>query len=249
MQNNLKVSIITPSFNQGRFLEQTILSVLNQNYDNIEYMVVDGASTDASLEIIQKYADKLTWWVSERDSGQPEAVNKGWAKAGGEIIGWLNSDDLLLPETVSRFVKAFEEHPEAGIVFGDAYSIDAEGEIFNLMTFGDWGLKNLMVFDIICQPAVLIRREILEKAGYLEEDLHFLMDHHLWLRLAKLAPMVYLPGPAAAAPISCASEKCCCRSRFWRGSLPSGELGCKIKPIWLVSFRKNQPASGRVLTG
>ena len=196
---NPRVSIVTPSYNQGQFLEQTILSVLNQDYEDIEYMVVDGASTDNSLKFIEKYANRLAWWVSEPDSGQPEAVNKGWRKARGEIIGWLNSDDLFLPGTVSRFVKAFEEHPEAGIVFGDAYSIDADGEIFNLMTFGDWGLKNLMAFDIICQPAVLIRREVLEKAGYLEEDLHFLMDHHLWLRLAKLAPMVYLPGPAAAA--------------------------------------------------
>ena len=197
--SNPRVSIVTPSYNQGQFLEQTILSVLNQDYGNIDYMLVDGASSDNSRKIIEKYANRLAWWVSEPDSGQPEAVNKGWSRAKGEIIGWLNSDDLLLPDTVSRFVKAFEEHPEAGIVFGDAYSIDAEGQIFNLMTFGDWNLKNLMAFDIICQPAVLIRREVLEKAGFLEQDLHYLMDHHLWLRLSKLAPMIYLPGPAAAA--------------------------------------------------
>ena len=206
MQNNPRVSIVTPSYNQGQFLEQTILSVLNQDYANIEYMLVDGASTDNSLDIIRKYADKLAWWVSEPDSGQPEAVNKGWAKAGGEIIGWLNSDDLLLPDTISRMVKAFEEHPEAGLVYGDAFSIDSQGDIFNLMTFGDWDLQNLMVFDIICQPAVLIRREVLDKVGFLEQDLHYLMDHHLWLRLAQLAPMLYLPGPAAAARYHAAAK-------------------------------------------
>ncbi|MBA4380647.1 MAG: glycosyltransferase, partial [Anaerolinea sp.] len=108
------VSIVTPSYNQAQFLEATLRSVLEQDYPNIEYLVVDGASTDGSLEIIRRYADQLAWWVSEKDSGQSEAVNKGLQRARGEIVGWLNSDDVYLPGAVSAAAAAFQSHPEAG---------------------------------------------------------------------------------------------------------------------------------------
>ena len=112
------VSIVTPSFNQARFLEATLRSVLEQDYPNIEYLVVDGASTDGSVEIIRRYADRLTWWVSEKDNGQSEAINKGMRRARGEFIGWLNSDDIYLPGAVSAAVSAFLSHPQAGLIYG-----------------------------------------------------------------------------------------------------------------------------------
>jgi len=193
------VSIITPSYNQMRFLEATLRSVLEQDYPNIEYLVVDGASTDGSVEIIRRYADRLAWWVSEKDSGQSEAVNKGLQRARGEIIGWLNSDDVYLPGTVSAAVAAFQSHPEAGLVYGDALAIDAEGKPFNLMRARQYTLADLLAFNIICQPAAFMRRSVLEQVNYLDPAYHLLMDHLLWMRLAQKAPLVYVPQTWAAA--------------------------------------------------
>jgi glycosyltransferase involved in cell wall biosynthesis len=194
-----RVSVITPSYNQAAFLEQTIQSVLSQNYPNLEYMVVDGGSTDGSLEIIQKYAHRLAWWVSEKDSGQAEAINKGFKRASGELVGWLNSDDLYQRGSIQAAVEAFQCHPEAGLVYGDVLSINAAGDPINLMKFAPYTLQDLMAFKIICQPGAMLRRSVLEQAGLLELRFHYMLDHHLWLRMVRLAPMVYLPRLQAAA--------------------------------------------------
>jgi glycosyltransferase involved in cell wall biosynthesis len=183
------VSIITPSYNQAAFLEQTIQSVLGQTGASIEYLVVDGVSTDGSLEIILRYSDRLAWWVSERDAGQADAINKGLRRAKGEIVAWLNSDDLYLPGTVAQAVEAFQAYPEAGLVFGDAITIDPKGRQIGRLAFGDWGLDELIGFRIICQPAVFMRRSVLEQAGYLDPSYHYLLDHQLWLRIARLTPI------------------------------------------------------------
>ncbi len=193
------VSIVTPSYNQAQFLEQTIRSVLGQGYPNIEYMVVDGGSTDGSMEIIRRYADRLAWWVSEKDQGQADAINKGLRRAKGEIVAWLNSDDLYLPDAIARAVQAFRSHPEAGLVYGDVQAIDEYGNIINLLRYGDWGLDGLLAFRVIGQPAVFMRRSVLEQAGYLDPSFHFLLDHQLWLRMARLAGTTYVPETWAAA--------------------------------------------------
>lgn len=194
-----RVTIITPSYNQAQYLEETIRSVLDQGYPNLEYMVVDGGSTDGSVEIIKKYADRLAWWVSEKDSGQGEAINKGFARATGEIVAWINSDDYYLPGAIAEAVRALEENPDCGMVFGDVLSIDGSGQPVNVMTFGDWGLEELMQFHIIGQPGVFMRRAALEQAGYLDRSYHFMLDHHLWLRIAQQAPIRYVPRKCAAA--------------------------------------------------
>jgi glycosyltransferase involved in cell wall biosynthesis len=186
------VSIITPSYNQAAFLEQTILSVLMQDYEPIEYLIVDGASTDGSLEIIKHYADRLAWWVSEPDSGQAEAINKGLRQAKGEIVAWINSDDLYMPCAVSRAVAALQQNLDLGMVYGDAISIDTNGKPINKLTFGDWSLRELIRFRVICQPTVFMRRTVLERADYLDTSYHFMLDHHLWIRIAQLAPISYL---------------------------------------------------------
>jgi glycosyltransferase involved in cell wall biosynthesis len=193
------VSIITPSFNQARFLEATLRSVLGQDYPNMEYLVVDGASTDGSVEIIRRYADRLAWWVSEKDSGQSEAINKGFRRAHGEFVGWLNSDDIYLPGAVSSAIQVFQAHPEAGLVYGDAQAIDADGKPFNLMRAHQYTLTDLMAFDIICQPAAFMRRSVLEEAGYLNPAYQLLMDNLLWMCMARKAPIVYTPQTWAAA--------------------------------------------------
>lgn len=193
------VSIITPSFNQAAFLEQTLRSVLEQDYPNIEYWVIDGGSTDKSVEIIKQYAPKLAGWVSEKDKGQADGINKGFAKATGEIIGWLNSDDLYYPGAIAGAVEAFRLHPEASFVFTDVESIDEHGKAFNLMRYGDWKLADLMTFKIIGQPGVFMRRAVLEQAGYLDLSFNYLLDVQLWLRMAAIAEPFYIPEAVWAA--------------------------------------------------
>lgn len=189
-----QISIITPSYNQAEFLEDTIRSVLAQNVPDMEYFIVDGGSTDGSMDIIRKYQDHLAWWVSEPDSGQAEAINKGFARARGEFVAWLNSDDMYAPGALNQAIEVLQANPNVGLVFGNAVSFNQDGIPLNDMIFDDWNLADLMAFNIICQPAVVFRRDVLEKAGYLRLDLHYMLDHQLWLRMARLTMIKYVPA-------------------------------------------------------
>lgn len=193
------VSIITPSFNQAAYLEQTILSVLEQDYLHIEYLVVDGASTDASVDIIRKYESKLAWWVSEKDAGQADAINKGFARATGDVIAWLNSDDYYLAGAVSAAVKIFEEHPEVVLVYGNMLAVDEHGKTFNALNYKQLTLEDLLCFQIIGQPAVFMRRAALQSAGKLDPAYHFMLDHHLWIRIAQLGKILHANQTWSAA--------------------------------------------------
>jgi glycosyltransferase involved in cell wall biosynthesis len=195
----LRVSIITPSFNQADFLEETIRSVLDQNYPDLEYFVIDGGSQDGSPDIIRKYGGQLTGWVSEPDSGQAEAINKGFARATGEIVAWVNSDDYYLPGAIQAAVTAFQEKPECALVYGDVVAINGAGEPINVMTSRQWTLEDLMQFRIIGQPSVFMRRSALMKTGFLDQSYHYMLDHHLWLRMAQQGPMRYVPERWSAA--------------------------------------------------
>jgi glycosyltransferase involved in cell wall biosynthesis len=193
------VSIITPSYNQAAYLEDTIRSVLSQEGVELEYLIVDGGSTDDSIEIIRRYADSINWWVSEPDEGQAAAINKGFQRAQGEYVAWLNSDDLLLPNSAHQAVQALEDNPADGLVFGDALTIDPNGKALKKLRFDNWGLRELLAFRIICQPAVFMRRSVLEKAGYLDPSYHYMLDHHLWIRMATQAPIRHVSSTWAAA--------------------------------------------------
>lgn len=193
------VSIVTPSYNQANYLEQTLTSVFGQEYPNIEYLVVDGASNDGSVEIIRKYADRLAWWVSEKDTGQGEAINKGLGRAKGEIIAWLNSDDYYLSGTVSSVVKVFHENPDVILVYGDMLAVDDQGQTFNVLKYKQLTLEDLLCFQIIGQPAVFFRRQAYEQAGGLDTTFHFLLDHHFWTRIAKHGSLLHVPQVWAAA--------------------------------------------------
>jgi glycosyltransferase involved in cell wall biosynthesis len=193
------VSIITPSFNQAAYLETTICSVLEQDYPQIEYIVVDGGSTDGSLEIIKRHADKLTWWISEKDSGQAEAINKGFARARGEIVAWLNSDDYYLPGAVGAAVNAFVQNPGALMIYGNMLAVDEYGRTINLLKYHQLSLEDLLCFQIIGQPAVFIRRISMGYTGTLDTSFHYLLDHHLWIRIASQGTILHVPQIWAAA--------------------------------------------------
>jgi glycosyltransferase involved in cell wall biosynthesis len=193
------VSIITPSYNQADYLEQTIRSVLEQDYPYIEYMIVDGGSQDDSVEIIRKYEDQLTWWVSEPDKGQSEAINKGFQRAKGEIVAWLNSDDIYMPGAVRKAVEALEADPSIAFVYANLHSINARGEHVNTIRYRQYNLVDLLALNIIGQPTVFVRRSYLDQVGLLDTSYDYLLDHHLWLRLATKAPFVYIPQEWAAA--------------------------------------------------
>ena len=193
------VSIVTPSFNQARYLEQTMRSVLEQDYPHIEYLVIDGASKDGSVDIIQKYESQLAYWVSEKDSGQAEAINKGISRATGEIVAWINSDDYYLPGVVSSAVKVFEENPDVVLIYGDMLAVDENGQTTNVMKYGQFSLADLLCFQIIGQPSVFFRRDALQQAGLLDTTFHFLLDHHLWIRIAQHGKILHVPQTWSAA--------------------------------------------------
>jgi glycosyltransferase involved in cell wall biosynthesis len=193
------VSIITPSYNQSAYLEQTIRSVLTQDHAQLEYILVDGASTDGSLEVIKKYANKLAWWVSEKDNGQADAINKGFARATGEIVAWLNSDDYYLPGAVGAAVTVFAENPDVVLVYGNMLAVDEHGRTFNTLNYKQLTLEDLLCFQIIGQPAVFMRRSALQKTRGLDPAFHFLLDHLLWIRLAQQGRILHVEQTWAAA--------------------------------------------------
>jgi glycosyltransferase involved in cell wall biosynthesis len=194
MSPNPLVSIVTPSFNQARYLEETICSVLGQTYPHIEYLVIDGGSSDGSVEIIQRYAEHLAGWVSERDQGQTDAINKGFARARGDILAWLNSDDTYLPHAVGEAVAYLQAHPEAGMVYGDANLVDEAGQVIGRFPAAQTDYRRLRRGYVhIPQQAAFFRASLWRQVGPLDPTFYFAMDYDLWVRLARLAPLHYLP--------------------------------------------------------
>jgi glycosyltransferase involved in cell wall biosynthesis len=192
--NEPLVSIITPSFNQSAYLEATILSVLEQDYPMLEYIIVDGGSTDGSVEIIKKYAERLPWWVSEKDRGQTDAINKGFAHATGDILAWINSDDTYQPGAIREAVEYLSSHPQTGTVYGNACYIDANGRVIGNFPAKQTDLKKLLRGYVhIPQQATFFRSELWRRVGSLDPTFFFAMDYDLWVRLARQAPLTYLP--------------------------------------------------------
>lgn len=192
----MKISIITPSYNQVKYLEQTILSVLNQNYPNLEYIIIDGGSTDGSVEIIKKYEKQLSYWESEKDTGQSNAINKGFKKATGEIVAWLNSDDLYFPYTLNMVAKSHSENPRIDLIYGDVENFYPNGSS-NLFIHKPFDLIDFLSRVSIHQPAVFWKRKILDEIGYLDESLHYLMDYDLWMRIFLNYKTLHISQPLA----------------------------------------------------
>lgn len=194
MKDQPLVTIITPSFNHAAFIRETIDSVLSQDYPNIEYIIMDGGSADGTAEVVNPYLDQLTF-ISEKDRGQSHAINKGFAVARGQIVAWLNSDDLFLPGAVSNAVAAFKNHPSAAVVYGEGYQIDISGNIKcvfpHTQPFDLWRLTHLS--DYILQQTVFFRKSALDVVGPLREDLNYVMDWDILIRLGKQFDFIYIP--------------------------------------------------------
>jgi glycosyltransferase involved in cell wall biosynthesis len=188
------VSIVTPSFNQAAFLEETILSVLNQDYQHIEYIVVDGGSNDGSVDIIRRYSTRLAWWVSENDHGQTDAINKGFAKANGDILAWINSDDYYYPNAVREAVFFLEDHLDSGLVYGDANLVDRDGKFLGKFPARQTDYNKLMQGSVhIPQQSAFFRHQLWKKVGPLDPSFFFAMDYDLWVRLSKVTKIHYHP--------------------------------------------------------
>ena len=202
-EENTLVSIVTPNFNMAEFLEETILSVLNQDYLHIEYIVIDGGSTDGSIDVIRKYEDRITYWVSEKDSGAAEAINKGWRRSTGELLWMLPSDDVLPPGSISSTVKYLHENPDIDFVYGDCYVIDAESRVLAVEHYGDFNLLRFITGLGItgpdsrqpCMQGCLMRRRILQEVGYLDETLYRGNDLDYCIRIGLYHRFGYLPEP------------------------------------------------------
>jgi GT2 family glycosyltransferase len=193
------VSIVTPSFNQADYLEETILSVLQQNYANVEYYVMDGGSTDGSVEIIRAYEDRLSGWASKPDSGQAQALNKGFALASGEYLAWLCSDDTYLPGAIATLVDALERDPGAVLAYGDAVYTDQRSELKDPAPSGRWDPPEMVRTAQVPnqQPATLYRRSAWEAAGPLDERAWYFLDYEFTVRLAGLGTGMHIPEPIA----------------------------------------------------
>jgi len=188
------VTIITPSYNQAQFLERTMQSVFTQTYPRIEYIVVDGGSTDKSQEIIKKYSSRLDWCVSEKDCGQTEAINKGFAHAHGKILAWINSDDTYQPNAVAEAVEFLQNNPETGMVYGDANFIDENDHIVGQFHAAQTDLHGLQRGYVhIPQQSSFFRADLWKKVKPLDESFYFAMDYDLWVRLAKISQLKYVP--------------------------------------------------------
>ncbi len=181
------VSLIVPSFNQGVFLERTLISLLNQTYPNIEYIIIDGGSTDNTTQIIKKYEKFITYWVSEKDNGQSDAINKGLRVAKGKYVNWIGSDDILLPSAVDVMVDVLEKDNNVGLVYGACVFIDENDKILKKYSFPDMTLENFLYkkHSTIAQPSSLMRMDLVKEVGFLDTNLHYCMDYDLWIKLIK----------------------------------------------------------------
>jgi FkbM family methyltransferase len=210
------VSIVTPSFNQAQFLQRTVDSVLGQTYPNIEYIVVDGGSNDGSVEILRSYGDRFAW-ISEPDRGQSHAINKGLARASGEILAYLNSDDVLLPRAAETVVRYLQDHPDGDLVYGTADYIDEHDNVTGSYHTADYTFTRLMHNCCICQPATFWRATAARLVGPFNESLSFAMDYEHWIRLDRAnAKLVHIPERLAQSRLHASSKTRTARRQIYR---------------------------------
>jgi glycosyltransferase involved in cell wall biosynthesis len=180
----MKVSIVTPSYNQGRFIRRTLQSVAGQGIAGLEHLVMDGCSSDETVSVLAQFTPAVRW-VSEPDRGQTDALNKGILASSGDVIGWLNSDDIYYPGAIARVLQVFDAHPEVDVVYGMADHIDIDDQAFEDYPTEPWDITRLAQVCYLCQPAVFFRRRIVERHGLPDVSLQYCMDYEYWVRLAR----------------------------------------------------------------
>jgi glycosyltransferase involved in cell wall biosynthesis len=210
------ISIVTPSFNQDRYIEETIQSVLSQDYPHIEYMIVDGGSTDDTVNVIKKYESKLAWWVSESDKGQTDAINKGFARANADILAWINSDDTYEPGAFRSAVKYFQEHPDVGMIYGDCNYINESGKVIGKFNSAQTNYRYLRQgYTHIPQQTMFFRADLWKEAGPLDPSFYFAMDYDLWTRIASRAQIRYIPQTWANFRLHTSGKTILADDRCW----------------------------------
>jgi glycosyltransferase involved in cell wall biosynthesis len=210
------LSVVTPSFNQARFLEATIQSVLSQNYPGLEYIIVDGGSTDGSVEIIRKYENKLAWWISETDKGQTDALNKGFAHARGDVFAWLNSDDTYEPGALTAAAKVMQEYPQFGLIYGSANYINEAGQIIGRFPAAQTDYRRLRQGYVhVPQQASFFCGDLWRRLGPLDPSYYFAMDYDLWLRIAAHAQIKYVPQMWANFRLHTSGKTIAADERCW----------------------------------
>ena len=200
MDGSPDVTVVTPSYNQGIYIEETIQSVLSQTGVTIEHLVMDAGSTDETQAILERYRDSLDY-VSEPDHGQTDAINKGFQRSSGRILAYLNSDDTYLPGAVALAVAFLDSHPECAMVYGEGYHVDPEGRFLERYYTEPFDFQRLAEICFICQPTVFFRRELLATIGYMDQTLHYGMDYDYWIRAAKRYAVGYVPAYLATSKL------------------------------------------------
>jgi glycosyltransferase involved in cell wall biosynthesis len=226
MSGHLKISVVTPSLNQEKFIEENIQSILNQNYPNFEHIIIDGGSSDRTIEILKRYPHVK--WISEPDRGQADALNKGFRMAKGDVIGWLNSDDSYLPGTFELVARTLDKSRGRWVVMGDVEMTDEYGSVLEVLENKPKKFHQLLRFwdsklRIFHQPGVFFSKEILERVGFLDESLYFAMDYDLWLRVSQKLEFHRVNAVFARYRLHGSSKS----SRGWDAFMPEWELVSK----------------------
>ncbi len=210
------ISIVTPSYNQAKYIEKTIQSVLMQDYPRIEYIVVDGGSSDGTVDIIKKYEDRITRWVSEKDKGQTDAINKGFAHASGDILAWINSDDTYQPGAISAAVKYLQEHPTVGMVYGDCNFINESGQVIGKFNSAQTNYRLIRQGSVrIPQQTMFFRTDLWKQVGPLDPSFYFAMDYDLWTRISARSEIKYVPQTWANFRLHTSGKTIMADDRCW----------------------------------
>jgi glycosyltransferase involved in cell wall biosynthesis len=209
------VSIITPSLNHGKFISGAIQSVLSQDYPTIEYWIMDGGSSDGTIDVLNQYSNRIKWMI-DHDDGLYDAVNKGWARTRGKYLGYLNADDMFCKGAIRQFVECLDKHPEVALVYGDYLRVDQNGRILELVLSGKSDIETLVKYgNTIFSGAMLIRRSVLEELGWFDVSYKYSSDYDLCIRIAQQFPIAHIPHPLAMFRIHNASKSQNSRWNMW----------------------------------